>query len=141
MVLISETEFRRASGVGLKKSQARILGEIALRGSVSKGEILNLSQEPRLVEDLLRRKIIKREPNGAFKLGEFGPGHCRWIWGKNGKPKAGKIPKEKPARTARKRPVKPKRAPKPSTPPAPRDAEHEARKRRAIERNRRRFRP
>jgi|GEM_PF-5803911 len=136
MILISETEFRRASGVGLKKPQTKILGEIALKGSVSGKETLELARDPRLVEDLLERKIIKRNPSGTYGLGEFGPGHCQWIWGKRGKPAI-----RKKQATKRKN-IKPKkRPPEPSAPRHLRDAEHEARKRRAIERYRRRFRP
>ena len=136
MVLISETEFKRANGVGLTRPQTKILGEIALKGSISGGKILELTQDPKLVEELLKRKIIKRNTPSTYCLGEFGQGHCQWIWGKRGKPAI----RKKPA--ARRKTIKPKkRPPEPRAPHPQRDPHYEERKRMAIERLRRRFRP
>jgi len=146
MVLISETEFKRANGVGLTRPQTKILGEIALKGSISGGKILELTQDPKLVEELLKRKIIKRNTPSTYCLGEFGQGHCQWIWGKRGKPKAGKrrntIKTKKGTMKPRQRENQPKEHPaKPRAPRPQRDAHYKERKRMAIERHRHRFRP
>ncbi len=108
MADIRPDEYSRARGVGLRGFQTKLLGEIALNrffplnetGKIrlGKGELAREEQ----IADLLNRKILKKSKNGLV-LGEFGPGHCKWVWGKKGKPDTKKPGMQK----------KPQRNPKP----------------------------
>ncbi len=144
MPIFESAQYKRGKSFNVSRFGVNLLGQIALDGKVSDSMSSSIHRNANegpsrelQVRDLIGRRILKADGKGNLVLGEFGPGHCQWIFGKEGKPR--KVADSIKAKVRKSGTRKPSSKTRSAGAIRPRTEEKQRAIKRAIRNNRRRF--